>query len=108
MLTCLHERAALSGEFRENWSLEGSRNLRRAGNVCVRDNARSRQDGDLAHMIWNVPEIIAQLSKQYELYSGDVIFTGTPAGVGPLRPGDEIKCSIERLGVFGIRIGQPD
>ena len=78
------------------------------GKIQLTVNGTLRQDGDLAQMIWNVPEIIAQLSKQYELYSGDVIFTGTPEGVGPLRPGDEIKCSIERLGVFGIRIGQPD
>ena len=78
------------------------------GKITLKTNGKPRQEGDLSQMIWNVPEIIAQLSKQYELYSGDVIFTGTPAGVGPLRPGDEIKCSIERLGVFGIRIGQPD
>jgi fumarylpyruvate hydrolase len=78
------------------------------GSIGLSVNGTVRQNGDIGQMIWNVPEIIAQLSKQYELYSGDVIFTGTPAGVGPLRPGDDIKCSIERLGVFGIRIGQPD
>jgi fumarylpyruvate hydrolase len=56
-------------------------------------------------MIWNVPEIIAQLSSQYELCPGDIILTGTPAGVGPLVPGDVVECSIEGLGTFRIRIG---
>jgi fumarylpyruvate hydrolase len=52
-----------------------------------------------------VPEIIAQLSSQYELCPGDIILTGTPAGVGPLVPGDVVECSIEGLGMFRIRIG---
>jgi fumarylpyruvate hydrolase len=52
-----------------------------------------------------VPEIIGQLSSQYELFPGDIILTGTPAGVGPLVPGDVVDCSIERLGSLQIRIG---
>jgi fumarylpyruvate hydrolase len=56
-------------------------------------------------MIWNVPEIIAELSGQYELYPGDIVLTGTPAGVGPLLPGDVVDCSIEGLGSLQIRIG---
>jgi len=79
----------------------------RNGSIGLSVNRTVRQKGDIGQMIWNVPEIIAQLSSQYELYSGDVIFTGTPAGVGPLHPGDEVECSIERLGVLGIRIGLP-
>ena len=66
---------------------------------------RRKQRGDIGQMIWNVPEIIAQLSSQYELCPGDIILTGTPAGVGPLVPGDVVECSIERLGTFSIRIG---
>jgi fumarylpyruvate hydrolase len=77
------------------------------GLISLSVNGNVRQKGDIGQMIWNVPEIIAQLSKQYELCPGDIILTGTPAGVGPLSPGDEVRCSIERLGEFGIRIGPP-
>jgi fumarylpyruvate hydrolase len=64
-----------------------------------------RQKGNIDQMIWSVPEIIAQLSSQYELCPGDIILTGTPAGVGPIVPGDRIECAIEKLGTFQISIG---
>jgi fumarylpyruvate hydrolase len=48
-------------------------------------------------MIWSVPEIIAELSSLFEVQPGDLIYTGTPAGVGPLRPGDRIEGGIEGL-----------
>jgi fumarylpyruvate hydrolase len=48
-------------------------------------------------MIWSVPEVIAQLSKQVTLGAGDLIYTGTPAGVGPVVPGDLIAAHIEGL-----------
>jgi fumarylpyruvate hydrolase len=48
-------------------------------------------------MIWSVPEIIAELSTLFELRAGDLIYTGTPAGVGPLKPGDQIECGVEGL-----------
>jgi fumarylpyruvate hydrolase len=66
-----------------------------------------RQRGDISEMIWNVPEIIANLSAQYELRPGDLIFTGTPSGVGPLVPGDKIECAIGGLGKLRIAIGPP-
>lgn len=77
----------------------------RAGTISLSVNGTVRQKSDIGHMIWNVPEIIAQLSSQYELYPGDIILTGTPAGVGPVGPGDAIECAIDRLGTFAIRIG---
>ena len=77
----------------------------RSGSISLSVNGRTRQKGDISQMIWNVPEIIAKLSNQYELCPGDIILTGTPAGVGPLVPGDVVDCSIERLGTFSIRIG---
>jgi fumarylpyruvate hydrolase len=77
----------------------------RAGTISLSVNGTVRQKGDIGHMIWNVPEIITQLSSQYELYPGDIILTGTPAGVGPVVPGDTIECAIDRLGTFAIRIG---
>ena len=46
-------------------------------------------------MLWSVPEIIVELSKLYELRAGDLIYTGTPAGVGPLQRHDHVRCSLE-------------
>jgi len=77
----------------------------RTGSISLSVNGTVRQRGDIGQMIWNVPEIISQLSSQYELYPGDIILTGTPAGVGPVVAGDAIECSIEKLGTFRIRIG---
>jgi fumarylpyruvate hydrolase len=77
----------------------------RAGTIGLSVNGSVRQKGDIGHMIWNVPEIITQLSRQYDLCPGDIILTGTPAGVGPVVPGDAIECAIDKLGTFAIRIG---
>jgi fumarylpyruvate hydrolase len=56
-----------------------------------------RQESDIAEMIWSVPEVIAELSTLFELKPGDLVFTGTPAGVGALKPGDHIEGGIEGL-----------
>jgi len=58
-------------------------------------------------MIWDVPHIIAELSKLYELRPGDLIFTGTPAGVGPVKPGDRLEGGIEGLEVLRNTIVSP-
>jgi len=79
-----------------------------AGAITLAVNGREHQRGDLAEMIWNVPEIVAQLSRQYTLRAGDLILTGTPAGVGPVVPGDRIEGAIEGLGTLRITIGPPD
>ncbi len=63
------------------------------------------QKSDIAHMIWNVPEVIANSPAQYELHPGDLIFTDTPAGVGPTVPGDRLECAIDGLGTLCIGIG---
>ncbi|TJZ94221.1 fumarylacetoacetate hydrolase family protein [Paracoccus gahaiensis] len=60
-------------------------------------NGQVRQDGRLSQMIWPVAEIIAHLSRLVRLEPGDLIFTGTPAGVGALQPGDEVVVRIEGL-----------
>ena len=65
-----------------------------------------KQDGDLAQMIWNVPETINKLSEMVELKAGDVIFTGTPSGVGPTVAGDTLECEIERVGTLTVTIGK--
>jgi fumarylpyruvate hydrolase len=55
-------------------------------------------------MIWSVPEQIASLSEHYTLEPGDLIFTGTPAGVGPVKPGDELLAGIDKVGELKVRI----
>jgi fumarylpyruvate hydrolase len=70
-------------------------------------NGAKRQDEALASMIWSIPEIIATLSKEFELKAGDLIFTGTPAGVGPLKPGDEVEVRVGKLAPLMFSIGEP-
>lgn len=79
-----------------------------AGEIRLRVNGQNRQRGDLAQMIWNVPEIVAKLSESYRLFPGDLIMTGTPAGVGPVVPGDRIEATVEGLTSLSITIGHPD
>ncbi len=65
------------------------------GAIWLDVNGTRRQTGNLNQMIWKLPEIIAELSKLFVLAPGDVIMTGTPAGVGPIVRGDEITCAAE-------------
>ncbi len=67
------------------------------GRIWLKVNNEVRQQADVANMIWSVPEIIAELSTLFELQPGDLIFTGTPAGVGPLRAGDRVEGGIDGL-----------
>ncbi len=80
--------------------------LERAG-ISLHVNGIQRQSSDISEMIWSVPEIISELSKLFELYAGDMIFTGTPSGVGPIQPGDEIRAAIERVGELTLRVYKP-
>ncbi|QOZ08060.1 fumarylacetoacetate hydrolase family protein [Bradyrhizobium sp. CCBAU 51765] len=75
------------------------------GAITLDVNGRERQRGDLSQMIWNVPEIIANLSSSYRLAPGDLVMTGTPAGVGPLLPGDRVTGAVEGVGRIAITIG---
>jgi fumarylpyruvate hydrolase len=68
-----------------------------AGRIWLEVNGKTRQDSNVAEMIWSVPEIIVELSTLYELQPGDLIFTGTPAGVGPVQRGDSIVGGIDGL-----------
>jgi fumarylpyruvate hydrolase len=68
-------------------------------------NGKVRQKSDLSKLIWNIPELIADLSKFYHLQPGDLIFTGTPEGVGPLQPGDRIEGRIEGVGTIALTVG---
>ena len=67
-------------------------------------NGTVRQDGNLEQMIWNTAEIISHLSEQVTLGAGDVIMTGTPAGVAALKPGDRIECGIDGVGTLTVSL----
>ncbi|MEH2470302.1 fumarylpyruvate hydrolase [Nitrobacteraceae bacterium AZCC 2161] len=76
------------------------------GKIWLSVNGTERQKGDLSEMIWNVPEIIAKLSLQVALGAGDIIMTGTPAGVAALAPGDKIECGVDGIGTLKCSIGK--
>ncbi len=67
------------------------------GAITLTIDGEPRQSGDLSMMIWSVAEVIATLSRQVELAPGDLIFTGTPAGVGPILPGAQVRAAITDL-----------
>jgi fumarylpyruvate hydrolase len=67
------------------------------GAIWLEVNGETRQRADLAEMIWNVAEVIAELSTWFELQPGDLIFTGTPEGVGPVERGDSLVGGIDGL-----------
>jgi len=75
--------------------------------IALSCNGQVRQDGNLNQMIWNVPEIIADLSKMVQLAPGDIIMTGTPAGVAATVAGDKLECMIEGVGTCAVTIGEP-
>ena len=77
------------------------------GRIWLSVNGAVRQESDLSRMLWGVPQIIAALSRLYELRAGDLIFTGTPAGVGAVKPGDRLEGGIEGLEVLRNTIAPP-
>ena len=77
------------------------------GRIALKVNGKVRQDGDLGQMIWNVPEVIVKLSEMVELAAGDVIMTGTPAGVAATVPGDKLECEIAGVGTLTVTIVEP-
>jgi len=75
-----------------------------SGRIWLMVNGQTRQDGDLAAMSWKVADIIANLSTMVRLEAGDLIYTGTPAGVGPLLPGDLLEAGVDGVGTLRARI----
>ena len=67
-------------------------------------NGETRQRGDVSDMIWSVPEILAHLSQYYHLGPGDIVFTGTPEGVGPVVPGDKLVGAVAGVGELRVTI----
>ena len=80
----------------------------RSGEISLCVNGDVRQKGDLGDMIWSIPEIIADLSTYYHLQPGDLIYTGTPEGVGPVQPGDRLEGRIDGVGTLSFGIGAPE
>jgi fumarylpyruvate hydrolase len=77
-----------------------------SGRIWLKVNGIVRQDGDLGQMTWNVAEIIAKLSSYVKLAAGDLIFTGTPAGVSAVTRGDTLECGIDGVGSLGIELAR--
>lgn len=67
-------------------------------------NGAVRQSGDLQDLIWPIPELLAQLSRLMTLHPGDLIYTGTPSGVGPVVPGDRLVASFPGLPTLDVRV----
>lgn len=76
-----------------------------AQKIQLTQNGTTVQDATLAEMVWSVPEIISHLSGFYHLAPGDLIYTGTPAGVGPVHPGDRLRGWIDGLVDVELTIG---
>ncbi|WP_146344500.1 fumarylacetoacetate hydrolase family protein [Phaeobacter marinintestinus] len=71
-------------------------------------NGETRQDATLREMVWSCPEIVEHLSRFYHLQPGDLILTGTPAGVGPVKPGDKITGGIDGLDPIALTLSDPE
>ena len=76
-----------------------------AGAIRLSVNGELKQNADLKQLLWPVADLVVELSKLFVLQPGDLIYTGTPAGVGPVVTGDELQGSIEGVGTITIRIG---
>ena len=74
------------------------------GEISLKVNNKIKQKSDISKLIWSVPKIIAKLSNYTTLYPGDIIFTGTPEGVGKLKIGDHVEGMIEQIGKVSITI----
>jgi len=76
------------------------------GRIELRVNGTTKQSADIADLIHDVPAVIAHLSQYYHLEPGDLIYTGTPEGVGKVQPGDRLEGSIEGVGTIEVQVGQ--
>lgn len=75
------------------------------GRIWLDVNGEARQRGDISDLIWGVPEALAELSTLFTLAAGDLLFTGTPAGVGAVVPGDKLSGGIDGVAGISIEIG---
>jgi 2,4-didehydro-3-deoxy-L-rhamnonate hydrolase len=70
----------------------------------IKVNGAIRQQANTSDLIFDVPKLIEYASAAYRLYPGDIIMTGTPEGVGPVVPGDEMECWIDRIGTMRVKV----
>lgn len=77
-----------------------------SGRIWLAVNGSLRQEDDIGQMIWSPAEIVSQLSRYFRLVPGDLVFTGTPAGVGPLLPGDVVTAAIAGVDELELRVGE--
>ena len=75
------------------------------GELALSVNGQVKQKSDVSKLIWSIPELLADLSMYYHLQPGDLIFTGTPEGVGALQPGDRIDGHVEGVGEIRLHVG---
>ena len=75
------------------------------GELALSVNGQVKQKSDLSKLIWSIPELLADLSLYYHLQPGDLVFTGTPEGVGALQPGDRIDGHVEGVGEIQLHVG---
>jgi fumarylpyruvate hydrolase len=79
-----------------------------AARIWIDVNGETRQDSTISKLIWNVNETVAYLSRYFVLQPGDLIFTGTPAGVSAVIPGDVMSGGVEGLGEIRVQVGPTD
>jgi fumarylpyruvate hydrolase len=75
------------------------------GEICLKLNGELKQRGDLRDLIWSIPEVISAISRAVELAPGDLVYSGTPAGVGPMQPGDVVTGGVEGVTEFSFSVG---
>ena len=76
------------------------------GAITLKVDGDLRQDGNLNDLVWPIPEIIGYLSRLFTLCPGDLIYTGTPSGVGPVKPGDRLDGAVEGVGTLSVTIAE--
>jgi fumarylpyruvate hydrolase len=76
--------------------------------IMLKQNDAIKQDAKLSDLVWSIPELVSHLSRYYHLAPGDLIYTGTPAGVGAVKPGDMLHGEIDGLDPIALTIGQPE
>ena len=76
--------------------------------IRLSQNGEVKQDARLSELIWSVPELIAHLSRFYHLQPGDLLYTGTPAGVGPIAPGDRLVGTVDGLAAVELTIAEAE
>lgn len=78
------------------------------GAIRLAVNGQTKQSSDVSLLIWSIPELIADLSQFYHLQPGDLIYTGTPEGVGAVVPGDRITGQVEGIAKIALTVGEPE